>query len=145
MSSAGDIIPSYTFEVSLDGIGFSFSKVSNISGSVDIDTITEGGANNAPVILRNPKRSPDMLVLEKGLYTSFSDTAFSFLKEGTKITSISISVLRDGKTVRMFFVTNGVVVSRQFSPLDAMNSSVLTVSLQIAHTGITEMALPFGI
>lgn len=145
MSSAGDLIPSYSFEVSLDGISFSFSKVTNISGSVDIDTIVEGGYNNAPIILRNPKRSPDMLLLEKGVYTTVKDTIFSLFKEGTQIASINISVLRNGKTVRMFFITKGVVVARQFSALDALSSSVLSISLQIAHTGMTEIALPFGI
>ena len=145
MSSASDIIPSYSFDVSLDGVSFSFSKVTNISGSVEIDTIVEGGSNNAPIILRTPKRSPDMLLLEKGLYTSVKDTIFSLFKEGTQITSISISVLRNGDTVRMFFINKGVVVARQFSALDALNSSVLTISLQIAHTGMTELALPFGL
>ncbi len=145
MSSAKDLIPGYSFEVTLDGISFSFSKVSNISGSIDIDTIIDGGKNDAPVILRTPKRSPDMLLLERGLYTSFNDTIFSLFKEGTQIATISINVLRNGSIVRMFYISSGVVVARQFSPLDALSSSVFTVTLQIAHTGITEIALPFSL
>lgn len=145
MSSADDIIPAYSFEVSFDGISFSFSKVSNLSGSIEIETITEGGSNNAPVILRKPKKTPDMLVLEKGVYTTFKDVAVSLFKEGSKISAINISVLRNGKTVRMFFITNGVIIKREYSPLDAQDSSVLIQKLTIAHTGMTEIPLPFGL
>ena len=145
MSSSGDIIPSYSFEVSLDGVHFSFSKVDNISSSIDIDTIVDGGNNNAPVILRKPKTNPDVLVLEKGIYTTFKDMSFAMFKEGTKIRSIHINVLRNGYTVRMFFITNGVIVRRDFSPLDSLGSAVMIETLQIVHTGITGLPLPFGL
>ena len=145
MADASDLIPSYSFEVTLDGISFSFSRVTNLSGSVEIDTIVEGGNNSSPIILRKPKRSPDMLVLEKGVYTSAKDVMMAMFTEGSKIEAININVLRNGSTVRMFFITGGVVVRREFSPLDALDSSVLLESLQIAHTGLTEVPLPFGL
>lgn len=140
-----DAIPSYSFNVTFDGIPFSFTKVNNLGGSIEIDTIVEGGANDSPVILRKPKRSPDMLVLERGLHTSLSDVGFALFKEGSAIGAISINVLRDGKTVRMFFVTGGIVVKREFSPLDSLESGILVQMLQIAHNGLTEVPLPFGI
>ena len=145
MGAADDIIPSYSFEVSLDGVHFSFSKVDNISSSIDVDTIVNGGNNNSPVILRKPKTNPDVLVLERGLYTTFKDMSFAMFREGTKIGSIHINVLRNGCTVRMFFITNGVIVRREFSPLDSLDSGVMIESLQIAHTGLTELPLPFGL
>ena len=86
----------------------------------------------------------DMLVFEKGLYTSVKDMAFSVFKEGRKIDSISINVLRNGKTVRMFFATGGIVVRREYSPLDSINGGVFLEYLQVAHTGITEIPLPLG-
>ena len=135
------IIPSYCFSVQLDSAKISFSKVSNISGSIEIDTITNGGFNDSPVVLRKPKKSPDMLVLEKGVFTTADDIGFSVFKEGTKINSIMITVMRDGKAVRMFSASHGVIVKRQFSNLDAMESEVLLETLQIAHTGITEVAI----
>ncbi len=144
MASASDLIPSYSFDVSFDGVSFSFSKISNISGSIEYDTIIDGGSNGSPVLLRKPKRSPDMLVLEKGTYTSAKDVLFALLTEGTVITAISISVLRDGKTVRMFFITNGVIVKREYSTMDAGSSGVLLEYLQIAHSGLTEIPLPVG-
>ena len=144
MASADDLIPSYSFEVSLDGVSFSFSRVNNLSGSIEIETIVEGGNNNSPVILRKPNRNPDVLVLEKGVYTSVQDVAMAMFTEGSKIDSISINVLRNGSTVRMFFISGGVVVKREYFPLDSLESAVLMESLQIAHTGLTEVPLPFG-
>ncbi|MBR5091555.1 MAG: hypothetical protein IK093_19200 [Ruminiclostridium sp.] len=144
MSSASDFIPGYSFTVNLDGIPFSFGKVYNLSSSVEIETIVNGGINDAPVILRKPKRNPDFLVLERALHSTVTDMAFSVLTVGTIISAITISVNKDGKTVRMFFATNGIVVEREFSPLDALESAVLVQSLRIAHTGITEVPLAAG-
>ncbi len=143
--ASSDFIPGYSFTVSFDGIPFSFSRVSNLSGSMEIETINEGGNNDAPVILRKPKKSPDFLILERALHSTMADVAFAFFKEGKQITAITITVKKDGKTVRMFFITNGIIVQREFSPLDALESTVLCQSLKIAHTGITELPLPIGI
>ena len=144
--SASDLIPNYSFTVKLDMLSFGFKKVSNMTSTIDIETIIDGGTNDAPVIVRKPKRNPDMLILEKGLSTSMKDLEFGLLfKEGRKIDSISIDVKRDGKTVRMFSVTGGVIVGREFSPLDSLDGEVLLESLRIAHTGITEIPLPVGI
>ena len=145
MSSASDLIPSYSFDVRMNGLSFSFARVSNLSGTIAIDTIIDGGSNDSPVILRVPKKTPDMLILEKGLYTTFGDMSFALFTEGSTVGSININVLRDGKTVRMFFVSGGVVVKREYSTLDALESEVMIESLQIAHTGITEIPLPFGL
>lgn len=143
--ASSDFIPGYSFSVNLDGFNYSFSRVSNLSGAMEIDTIIEGGNNDAPVILRKPKKSPDYLILERALHSTVSDVAFAFFKEGRKISAITITVKRNGSTVRMFFITNGVIVQREFSPMDALESSVLLQSLKIAHTGITELPLPFGL
>lgn len=144
-SSASDFIPGYSFSVNFDGFSYSFGRVSNLGGTIEIDTIQEGGNNDAPVILRKPKRTPDYLILERALHSTLTDVAFSFFKEGRQISAITITVKKNNKTVRMFFVTNGVIVQREFSPLDALESSVMLQSLKIAHTGLTELPLPFGL
>ncbi|MBQ3841582.1 MAG: phage tail protein [Ruminiclostridium sp.] len=144
-SLSSEFIPGYSFTVNLDGFSCSFGKVQNISSSIEVETIVDGGNNSAPVILRKPKRNPDFLVLERALHSTLTDIAFAFFDVGTQISSITISVKKDGKTVRMFFVTNGVIVEREFSPLDAMDSAVLVQSMKIAHNGITELPLGPGI
>ena len=144
-SAASDFIPGYSFSVNLDGFMYSFGKVTNLSSTVDIETIVNGGDNDSPVILRKPKRNPDYLILERALHSTFTDMAFSFFTVGRQISAITVSVNKDGKTVRMFFATNGIIVQREFSPLDALESSVMIQSLKIAHTGITEMPLAGGL
>ena len=143
--SSSDLIPGYSFKVNFDGFNYSFSKVSNLSSSVEIETIVEGGNNSAPVIFRKPKHNPDYLIMERGLHSTVADLAFSFFSVGKKIAVITITVLRNGSIVRVFTVTNAVIVQREFSPLDALESTVLLQSLKIAHTGLTELALPFGL
>jgi len=145
MSSASSLIPNYSFSVMFDLFTVGFSKISNISGSAEIETIINGGHNDAPVLLRKPKKNPDMLVFERGLHCSLSDLALSYFTEGRKIDSITISVKRDGKTVRMFFISGGIIVRREYAPLDAMGDSVFLEALQVAHTGLTELALPLPI
>ena len=137
--SAGDMVPAYSFQVSLDSISFSFSKVSNISSSIQYDAIVEGGSNDAPLLLPKPKSSPDMLTLEKGVTTSLKAKVFALIKEGCKISEIEIDVLKDGKTVRSFYASDGVIVAKQFSDLDASESAMFVEALHIAHTGLTEM------
>ena len=92
MSSASDLIPSYSFDVRMNGLSFSFARVSNLSGTIAIDTIIDGGSNDSPVILRVPKKTPDMLILEKGLYTTFGDMSFALFTEGSSVGSININV-----------------------------------------------------
>ena len=143
--ASSDFIPGYSFSVNFDGIPYSFSRVSNLSGSVEVDTIQEGGNNDAPIILRKPKKNPDYLILERALHATLADVAFAFFKEGRQISAITITVKNNGKTVRMFFITNGVIVQREFSPLDALESAVMLQSLKIAHAGLTELPLPLGL
>lgn len=138
-----NLIPSYSFSVTLDEIPVSFSKVRNISGSVQYDAIVEGGNNDAPVLLKKPKSNPDTLILEKGVTTSTMDALLAVVKEGFMISNILINVNKNGKLVRSFYVTNGVITARQFSDLDASDSAVLIEALQITHTGLTEVPTIF--
>ena len=138
-SSADSLIPSFSFSVQLDNIKMRFKKVSNISGSIEVETVVNGGFNETPVILRKPKKNPDMLVFEKGLYSSKDDLSFAALNEGSRINSIIIMLLRNGQIVRTFCAEGGVVIKRQFTNLDAMESAVMMETLQVAHMGITEI------
>jgi len=143
MTSHNSYLPNYSFEVRIEGICFGFSKVNNISGSIEFDTIIDGGHNDAPVILQKPKHTPDMIIFEKGLKANLSDFMFSMFTEGKKVASIMIFVKLNGQIKRIFSVSNGVIVRREFAPLDAMGEEVFIEALQIAHTGLTEIALPF--
>jgi len=143
MSSHNSYLPNYSFEVRIDGFSFGFAKVHNISGSIEFDTIVNGGHNDAPVILPKSKRTPDMIVFEKGLKAGLSDLAFSLLTEGKKVANVLIFVKLNGQIKRIFSITNGIIVRREFSPLDAMGDEVFMEAMQVAHTGLIEIAVPF--
>ncbi|NLL19872.1 MAG: hypothetical protein GX262_12775 [Clostridia bacterium] len=143
MASHNSYIPNFSFEVRINGTSFGFSKVNNISGSVEYDTIVNGGHNDAPVLLLKPKRTPDMIIFEKGLKADMGDLVFSQLHEGKKVSNIMIFVKLNGKIKRIFTISSGVIIRREFAPLDAAGNQVFLQALQIAHTGLSEVALPF--
>lgn len=143
MASHKDYLPNFSFEVRIDGVCFGFSKINNIAASVEFDTITDGGSNGAPVMLIKPKRTADMLVFEKGLKSDLGDLMYSMLTEGKKVGGVLIFVKNNGSIKRIFAISSGIIVKREFSSLDAMGNDVFLESLQIAHTGLTEIALPF--
>ena len=142
MSSVNDLIPSYSFTVRLDGISCNFARISNISSHIELGTIIDGGHNASPILLAQPESNPDMIVLEKGTYTSFGDFMLSVFEPGTVFRNIDINVLRNGDICRIFLINNGVVVARELSNLDALQSAVFIESIQIAHTGIIELPVP---
>lgn len=141
IATSNDLIPTFSFSVQFDNVKMRFTKVSNISGSIETETITNGGFNEAPVVLRKPKKQPDLLVFERGIYSSADDVEFAALKEGSRINSIIIMMTRNGQNVRTFCAEGGVIIKRQFTNLDALNSAVLLEMLQVAHMGITEIPI----
>ena len=143
MVSHNSYLPNYSFEVKISGASFGFSKINNISGSIEYDTIVNGGHNDAPVILPKPKRTPDMIIFEKGLKADLGDLMFSQMTEGKKVTGIMIFVKLIGKIKRICSISSGGIVRREVAPLDAIGDQVFLQALQIAHTGLTEIALPF--
>ncbi len=136
----GNFVGGYEFTVQFSLGKISFSKVGNIGGRIEVGTFVEGGNNDYPMIYKTPRREPDVLVLQKGVADSATaNLLISQLKEGTKVTSILIFVKRNGSTVKTFSITEGIIISRKYSNLDAASSSIFVEQLEIAHTGISEV------
>lgn len=137
----GEFVGNYEFSVQFGGLGdISFSKVSNLGGSIEVGTFVEGGNNSYPMIYKTPRRQPDMLVLQKGVVDSATkNLLLSQLKEGTKVYGVFIFVKKNKTTVKKFSITEGIIVSRKYASLDANSSHVFLQQLEIAHTGITEV------
>lgn len=136
----GNFVGNYEFSVEF-GLGkISFSKVSNLGGSIEVGTFVEGGNNDYPMIYKTARRRPDILVLQKGVPDSKAvNLLLSQLKEGQKVFSILIFVKKNGNTVKTFSISEGIVLSRKYSNLDANSSNLFIQQLEIAHTGITEV------
>ena len=136
----GNFVGNYEFSVEF-GLGkISFSKISNLGGSIEIGTFVEGGNNDYPMIYKTARRQPDVLVLQKGVPESKAvNLLLSQIKEGEKVFDILIFVKRNGNTVKTFSITEGIILSRKYSNLDANSGKIFIQQLEIAHTGITEV------
>ena len=91
--------------------------------------------------LNTPHRRPDRIVFEKGMQTGVSDALFAFISEGVKINNIMIFVKKGARTEKIFWIDQGIVTKRSFSDLDALRGTVLIKSMELAHTGLIELAV----
>lgn len=147
MSSSPDIwkelLPSHSFLVSIGSDTFSFSKVKNMVAQIEYDAVPEGGNNDYPLLFRKQKTNPDTLILEKGVRTRSSDSAFNALREGMQVEQVTIMLMKNGTDLdKVFFFRKGMIVKRTFSTLDAMGNELFIESLEIAHSGLVEVSVP---
>jgi phage tail-like protein len=138
-----EFIAGTEFEVRFDLIKASFSKITNIGSKIEYDTFIEGGQNDCPLYLKKPKTKPDTIIFEKGIHTSITSNIFGIIKEGMKVKNVMIFVKHNGKTDRILYFDSGLVLSKEFSVMDAMSNSVLIEKMEIAHSGLKEMPVLF--
>lgn len=131
------------FEVTFDLVTVSFSKITNVGTSIEMETYSEGGRNESPLYFRKPKKRPEIIIFEKGVHNGISGAAFSQIKEGTHILNVMIMIKNNGSLSRVVSFNDGLVLSKKFSSLDAMSKSVLIERLEIAHSGLFEVPIPF--
>lgn len=136
----GNFVGGYEFSVKLSLGSISFSKVTNLGGEIEMGSFVEGGNNDYPIFYKVPRRRPERILFEKGVTDSTAaNLILSQLKEGAKVISVLIFVKKNGSTVKTFSITEGIIVSRKYTALDANASDILIEQLEIAHTGITEV------
>ena len=131
------------FDVRFDLVKVSFTKVTNIGSKIEYDTFVEGGKNDTPLYFKRPKTKPDTIIFEKGLHNSAGSNFFGLLKEGMRVKSVMIFVKHNGKTNRILYFDEGLILSKEFSVMDAMSNSVLIEKMEIAHSGLKEMPVLF--
>lgn len=138
-----EFITGTEFDVRFDLIKVSFAKVTNIGSRIEYDTFLEGGRNDCPIYLQKPKTKPDTIIFEKGLHTGITSNIFGKIKEGTRVNNVMIFVKHNKKTNRILYFDSGIVLSKEFSAMDAMNNTVLIEKIEIAHSGLKEMPVLF--
>lgn len=136
-----EFITGTEFDVRLDMIKVSFAKVTNIGARIEYDTFIEGGQNDCPIYLKKPKTKPDTIILEKGLHTGVTSNIYAMVKEGTKIKNVMIFVKHNGETDRILYFDSGIVLSKEFSAMDAMENTIMIEKIEIAHSGLKEMPM----
>lgn len=136
------LLPGCNFLVAIGPELYSFSKVSNLAAEVEYETVQEGGKNDWPHLFPKQKARADMLTLEKGVRERSINFAFNSLVEGMRVEQVTIMLVKNGILPQKVFVINeGMITKRSFSNLDASSSNLFIETLEIAHSGLTEIPI----
>lgn len=128
------------FIVSIGSTLYSFSRVSNLSDSIELEMVNQGGVNQNAEFLVKQKNKPETLILEKGLLKNKAGSD-NPLTIGDIITEATIMVKRRGKVEKAYSFEYGIVSKWEISPLDAMGKDILIQKLEITHTGLEEVSV----
>lgn len=146
MSIQNNLAKRTMFKVILDGMPLGFSKVSNISATMEFETVVEGGVNDQVHYLPKPRQSMDKLVLEYGIASGellrTTLTAGYELKKG-----IIIMVMPDSGAVptATYQANWGIVTKWEIDTLDATSSGLLIKKIEISHNGLKETINKLGL
>ncbi|WP_130861742.1 phage tail protein [Bacilliculturomica massiliensis] len=137
-----EFIGSFEFDVRINLIQVNFSKITGIENKIETETFVEGGNNDFPIVRQKARQKPDIIIFEKGMTSTMGGTIFSILRQGMKLTNILIFVKRNGKLMKIFSIDEGLILSKKFGDLDSNSSAILIESLELAHTGFSEIPIP---
>ncbi len=146
MSIQNSLAKRTKFNVILDGMPLGFSKVSNISATMEFETVVEGGVNDRVHYLPKPRQSMDKLVLEYGIASGellrTTLTAGYELKNG-----IIIMVMPDSGAVptATYQANWGIVTKWEIDTLDATSSGLLIKKIEVSHNGLSETINKLGL
>ncbi len=119
------------------GFTYSFSKISGISNSVEVDTIHEGGYNDGPIFLMKQKTKSDVIVLEQGIQRGVAGIVT--LKIGMPIYAGMIMVLDGLIPDKVYAFESGIITKYEVGDLDALHKAVLIRKIEITHSGLYEV------
>ena len=139
MSVREDLVANNRFIVTLGPLMYSFSKVTNISDSIELETITEGGYNDSPRFFEKPKAKVETLVLERGVQAGDSLGLDLILKVGMHVYVAIIIVMNEGKVAKTYSFEEGIVTKWEVGGLEAVGKQLLIKKLEISHTGLLEI------
>lgn len=128
----------YNFYVEINGLGFSFKKVSGLDIGTSFEEIQEGGYNLGVHRLRNADSGQHVLTLEYGSTNiSFMLDKLEpgrYIPDGVYVTSLSHSSLLSGK---MFQLEGCYLQKINFGDFDAEQSAVMINRMEIVYNRLT--------
>lgn len=146
MSAQDNIAKRTKFRVILNGMPLGFSKVSNISATMEFESVPEGGLNNRVHYLPKPRQTMDKLILEYGIASG--ELTRTTLTAGYELTmGIVIMVMPDSGAVptATYQADWGIVTKWEIDTLDAQSSGLLIKKVEISHNGLSETINKVGI
>lgn len=133
-----DMIANNQFRVAIGPAMFSFSKVTNLSDTVEYEPYQEGGMNDYPQLLRKPKTRMETLILEKGVRVGIKDVPTMALTTGVWVAAVVIMVMKHNRVVKSYHFEKGVITQWELGELNAMGKGVLIKRVVITHNGLHE-------
>jgi len=146
MAAQDNLAKRTKFKVILNGMLLGFSKVSNISTTMEFETVVEGGMNDCVHYLPKPRQSMDKLILEYGIASG--ELTRTTLTAGYELTKgIVIMVMGDkGMIPTATYQANwGIVTKWEIDTLDATSSGLLIKKVEISHNGLSETINKLGL
>lgn len=122
----------------------SFQKISNLQSKIEYEVIHEGG-NPVPVLLPIPSKQPETVTLEKGMLLGTEKSFWDSLRPGMMVKDVVIYVRQYQATVRKLGFDQGIVLSKEYPQLNAMSGEIYIEKMQIAHSGLREEFVAYGV
>ncbi len=130
------------FKVLINKKNFSFSRITNISGSADFEEYQEGGVNDRVRLFRSQKSKAGSIQMEQGVCTSAGEDAVFSFGPGSQVKDIYILVMQSGNVVKAYYIEEGIVEQWEVSELDALGSKIMIKKVSIRHMGLSEIKYP---
>lgn len=136
-----ELVAANQFRVAIGPVLYSFSKVTNLSDTVEYEPYQEGGINDYPQLLKKPKTQMETLILEKGVRVGSKDIPMRALTTGVWVAAVVIMVMKHGRVVKSYFFEQGVITKWELGELNALGKDILIKRVVIAHNGLHENML----
>lgn len=141
--------PGYRFNVYIQAVTMSFSKISHLEDSIDTEPLVEGGLNHHVHSLLKPVSRERQVVFERGM--AFRGAATALLTDrfhvGQRLnTDIVVAINDRGGQLRNLLLLHGAVVREwNCSDLDAMSSAILLERFVLAYETLESFPTAAGV
>ncbi len=141
-------VPGYNFEVYIQMVPLSFSKISGMEMSVETEAIVEGGNNRFTRSLLKPVTGERILTLERGMVGVFDTPVFLAMIAGRfavgQRLNIPIAlVIRNqaGKVTKIYSINGATVRKWSISPLDAASGNILIETFELTYETLEDQGM----
>ena len=136
----GKYIASTRFVLLLGVMTFGFSKVSNISKSIEYDTIQEGGVNDHVYALPKPTTEVHKLQLERGYRVLLIPTPFVADVGLWADRAGALAILKPDKSIHKILGFKSAYISKwEMTDLMADQSALLCEKIELIHDGFEDL------
>ncbi len=130
------------FIVQIGSVSFSFARVRNISESIEVESVREGGDNQNVHSLLRQRSAEQKIIFERGLIAGSDGEADEDLRPGAVVTNVQILVMDHGSIKKNYYFDRGLITRWELSGLDAMEGRPIYRTIEITHSGLHEGQKP---